>query len=191
MILTFQKNNKLYYELVIRYHYLVGSEKNWIQFSDSAKFQAYMEECHPGISCDKVREIFTKKYDELVALAAGTEYDNSKKSTTLHCCLCGDELFVTTYETGIVEKIYAYKEASDKANEGYIKTVLAHNWSFKQENGIMVVRYWYDPENTNAMVYKIHIFCNKVILGRDGSKPASIIVTDKFYVHYEGEKKPE
>ena len=191
MVLTFHKNNKLYYELLIRYHYLTGNERHWIQFSDIANLQDYMEECHPGVSCEKLRERFSKKYDELVALAAGMEYDSSKKSTTLHCCLCGDELFVTTYEIGIIEKIYAYKEASDKANEGYINTVLSHRWSFKQEDNNMVVRYWYDPENTNAMVYKIHIFKDKVILTRDGNKPASVIVSDRFYVHYEGEKKPE
>ena len=157
----------------------------------SAKLQDYMEECHSGVSCEKVREIFSKKYDELVALAAGMEYDSTRKSTTLHCCLCGDELFVTTYESGIIEKIYSYKEASDKANEGYIKTVLAHNWTFKMENGIMTVRYWYDPDNLGLTEYKIHIFNNRVMLTRDGAKPASIIVTDKFYVHYEGKKRPE
>jgi hypothetical protein len=90
-----------------------------------------------------------------------------------------------------MEKLCAYKEASDKVNEGYIKTVLSHNWSFKQEGNNIVVRYWYDPEDTNAMVYKIHIFKDKVLLTRDGKKPTSVIVSDKFYVHYEGEKKPE
>jgi len=28
-------------------------------------------------------------------------------------------------------------------------------------------------------------------LTRDGIKPASVIRIDNFYVHYEGEKKPE
>lgn len=191
MKLKYKNSERFVYVLTVRYHYLTGNERRWIEFGDSSKFQSYMEECHPGISCDKVRELFAKKYDELVALTDDESYDSSKNTTIVHCCLCGEELFTTMYESGVIEKMYAYKDVSDKVNEGYIKTVLAHNWSFKQEGNNMVVRYWYDPENTNAMVYKIHIFKDKVILTRDGIKPASVIVSDNFYVHYEGAKKPE
>ena len=180
MKLKFRNNDRLVYNLTVMYHYLCFNERHWIEFDDSS-----------GISCDKVRELFAKKYDELMALTDDENYDESKKITQVHCCLCGEELFVCTYGTGVMEKLCAYKEASDKVNEGYIKTVFAHNWSFKQEGNNMVVRYWYDPENTNAMVYKIHIFKDKVILTRDGKNPASVIVSDRFYVHYEGEKKPE
>ena len=191
MKLKFRNNDRLVYNLTVMYHYLCFSERHWIEFDDSSKFQSYMEECHPGISCDKVRELFAKKYDELMALTDNENYDESKKITQVHCCLCGEELFVCTYGTGVMEKLYSYKETSDKVNEGYIKTVPAHNWSFKQEGNNMVVRYWYDPDNITATVYKIHVFQDKVILMRDGRKPASIIVSKNFYVHYEGQKKPE
>lgn len=192
MKLKFRNSDKLVYNLTVVYHYLCFSERHWVEFDDSSKFQSYMEECHPGISYDKVRELFAKKYDELMALTGNeNNYDESKKITQVHCCLCGEELFVSTHGTGVIEKLYAYKEASDKVNEGYIKTVLAHSWSFKQEGNNMVIRYWYDPENINAIVYKIHIFKDKVILGRDGKRPASVIVSDRFYVHYEGQKKLE
>ena len=192
MKLKFRNNDKLVYNLTVMYHYLCFSERHCVEFDDSSKFQSYMEECHPGISCDKVRELFAKKYDELMALTDDeNSYDESKKITQVHCCLCGEELFVCTYGTGVIEKLCAYKEASDKVNEGYIKTVLAHSWSFKQEGNNMVIRYWYDPENINAIVYNIHIFKDKVILGRDGKRPASVIVSDRFYVHYEGQKKLE
>ena len=191
MKLKYKNGERFVYILTIRYHYLAGNDRHWIEFDDSARFQNFMEECHPGISCNKVRELFAKKYDELVALTDDESYDSSKCTTIVHCCLCGEELFVTTYEAGIAEKIYAYKDVSDKVNEGYIKTVLAHSWNFGMNDGIMRVRYWYDPEDNIARVYKIHIFKDKVILTRDGIKPASVIRIDNFYVHYEGEKKPE
>ena len=181
------------YRLYIEYHYFVVSGDIVGQrFVTLEEFQDFMDECHPEISIGKFVEKFNECIAKLMSKANEDSFDPNYPATYLHCGICGDELFVSRFSAGVVEKMNSYKEASDKANDGYINTSIAHSWTFAMDGGIMRVKFWYDPADTTSPTFKIHSFKDKIIL--DTSRAGgikSVIRTDKYYVHCEGVKKPD
>ena len=181
------------YRLYIEYHYFVVSGDIVGQrFVTLEEFQDFMDECHPEISIGKFVEKFNECIARLMSKVNEDSFDPNYPATYLHCGICGDELFVSRFSAGVVEKMNSYKEASDKANDGYINTSIAHSWTFSMDGGIMRVKFWYDPADTTSPTFKIHSFKDKIIL--DTSRAGgikSVIRTDKYYVHCEGVKKPD
>lgn len=178
------------YFLYIEYHYFVTSgEIVSHRFDTLDEFQDFMNECHPEISIGKFLEKFNECLSRLMSKANESMFDSNYPLTCLHCGICGDELFVSRFSAGVVEKMNSYKEASDKANDGYISTSLAHSWTFNMDSGIMRVKFWYDPSDAISQTFKIHMFKDKIILDTSRTN-RTVIRTDKYYVHYEGAKKP-
>ena len=147
-----------------------------------------MKECHPGVSTAKMVERFNSELAKLNEKAHADEFDSENQFVGLHCAVCGDELFISKFECGVIEKMCSYRDASMKANDGYINTVLSNSWNFNMDGGIMRIKYWYDPDAA-AEVYKIHAFKDKVILEISDGKPHSVIVTPNYYIHCEGKKR--
>ena len=181
------------YLLFIEYHYFVaGGELVGHRFNTLEEFQDFMTECHPEISIGKFVESFNECIATLMTKANEKEFDPNYPATYLHCGICGDELFVSKFGVGVTEKMSSYKEASDKANDGYINTSIAHNWTFGMDGGIMRVKFWYDPADTTSPTFKIHSFKDKIILDTSRANGLkSVIRTDKYYIHCEGTKKPD
>jgi hypothetical protein len=191
MNILYKSEANLFYKLEIAYHYFgLNNELCESQFTLLEEFQDFMSECHPEISLGKVVEKFNGCVAKLMAKANDVTFDYSYPITYLHCGICGDELFASTFDAGVIEKMSSYKEASDKANDGYINTSIAHSWTFAMEGEIMRVKFWYDPADTTSPTFKIHSFKDKIILSRTGGIN-SVIRTDKYYVHCEGVKKPD
>ena len=159
-------------------------------FDTLESFQEFMDECHPDINTDE----FVGKYGKKLALInkkAGCG-DASKLSYILYCFVGGGIIMSSFAYCGIIEKWYDFHKGYDKANEGYLHTFIAHNWTFEQlSTGIMKVYYWYDKSDTNKSRYKIHMFKDKIVIENPFGTIHSIIVTDKYYVYFDGKKKDE
>lgn len=191
MEILFNGDNTKKYRLEILYHFFDDDSITSWRCQSLSKFEEFMEECHRGISITDLVEAFNSELAKLNEKAHESKYDSENSTVCLSCGICGDELFVSKFAFGVTERMWEYKNARDKANDGYIMTHLSNNWNFKMEDGIMRIKYWYDPNDNTLPVYKIHTYNDKIILessrGANGNK--SIIRIDKYYIHCEGAKK--
>lgn len=190
MKIFFKKNNTLVYQLDILYHYFNGDAVISQRFLTLSKFEEFMGECHPEISISKLVDEFNKNLAMLEEKSHDSTYDDEEKYICLNCAICGDELFVSKYNAGVTERMYRYKELESRSNDEYIYSVKSNSWTFKMENGIMRIDYWYDSNEATKPVYKIHAFKNRVILEASAEGNPSVLCLDKYYIHYGGKKKP-
>jgi hypothetical protein len=182
-------NNKAFlYDFTICYYYLAFDKINSAKFEDLASFEEFMSENHPDIKLNEFSSKYAKRLESLQADASNGVFKRDDEYTTLYCFIGGDTLYSSFGYISIQEKMSAYIDGQKKVNDGYIHTFKAQNWSFDQSNsGSYKIRYWYDKENTKA--YKIHMFKDKVIFEQEDGQIHSMIVTDNYYIHYEGKNK--
>lgn len=177
------------YNLNIYYHYKYLDGYCQKQFSSYDEFVEFMTECHPDIDYHEVANKYSKISEQLNKLAGKGVVDEKFYFNNIHCFIAGNSLIVTTNDTGILEKMYEHFHMADKVNEGYLHTFLANSWSFEgMPGGYFKINYWYNKDSDKD-VYKVHCFKNKVVFEQDDDKIHSIIVCDKYYVHYEGTQK--
>jgi hypothetical protein len=177
------------YQLSIYYHYKFTGGFTQKQFLSYDDFVEFMDECHPDIDYHEVGSRYSKLLEMLNKLAGKGKVDEKYLSNNIHCFISGDSLVVSTDGIGIMEKMYEHFSMSDKVNEGYLHTFLANNWSFDgQPGGYFKINYWYNKDSDKA-VYKVHCFKNKVVFEQSNGMIHSMIVCDKYYVHYEGLQK--
>ena len=101
------------------------------------------------------------------------------------CSSCGKKLKNNACDSSK----QTFANGKEKANEGYITTFPAHNWSFKNIGNSFQINYWYDKDRSDIDVYKIHTFKDKVIFEQADGLIHSIVVTSNYYIHYEGKVK--
>lgn len=180
------------YQLSIYYHYKFTGGFTCKQFDSYDEFVEFMEECHPDIDYHEVGSKYSKLLETLNKLANNGTVEEKylhPGSTDVHCFISGNDMIVSINGTGILEKMYEYFSMSDKVNEGYLHTFLANNWSFDgQPGGYFKINYWYNKDSDKG-VYKVHCFKNKVVFEQSNGMIHSMIVCDKYYVHYEGVQK--
>lgn len=192
MRIPVKNSNGSYLDFSIQYYY-IGSDGRLTNavFGTVEQFQEFMSECHPDINTDEFIAKYGKRLSYLTALAEGGDH-KTKPSTTLFCFVAGDCIMSSFYYCGIMEKWHDYHDGHEKANEGYLHTFVAHNWQFNQlPTGIMKISYWYDKTRNELPTYKVHMFKDKVVFENANGTVHTIVVSDRFYIYYEGAKKPE
>jgi hypothetical protein len=182
------KNYNSEYRLDIRYHFksLAGIKEQIFPTYDL--FEEFMKECHPDIkNYNEVGIKFYKRVEFLSKLANEGTYNSWYEDNSIHCFISGDSLIITESDAGNLEKMYEHFKTSKKVNEGYLHSFLADNWTFKNYSNIVGIQYYDDPEKNDK--FKIHCFKDKVVFeGVDGNIH-SMIVSDKYWIHYDGKKK--
>lgn len=191
MKILVKNSNNREIEYNITYLYPTGDGKPATSTVTSLEvFQEFMAECHPDINTDEFAAKFGKKLSELNKRAGCG--DTSRMSCTLYCFVAVDCIMSSFTYCGIMEKWYDFHNGYDKANDGYLHTFLAHNWSFdKLASGTFKVSYWYNRNDTTSPKYKIHQFKDKIIFELPNGTVHSIIVSNDHYVWYAGVKKSE
>lgn len=170
-------------------HYSSDGKVTSSTFSKIESFQEFMGECHPDVNTDEFVAKYGKRLSYLTALAEGGD-DRTKPSTTLYCFVAGDCIMSAFSYCGIMEKWHDYQDGHRKSNESYIHTFIAHNWQFdKLSTGTFKISYWYDKNENDKAVYKIHQFKDKIIFESPNGVIHSIIVSNDHYVYYAGLKK--
>lgn len=179
------------YEVLIVYYYHDGEKIRSSNFESTELFEEFMNECHPGIPFDEVLAKFGKAVELVSKLSNNGIWEEKHAIKTVNCYLAGDLLVSCMSCVGIHEKMAEYYEGRKKINEGYLQTFLANGWSFNDKSTTFVTfTYYYDAANSEKP-YKIHVFKNKVAVERPNGTVCSVIVADRFWVHYGGKKKPE
>jgi hypothetical protein len=183
-------NNKPFlYDFTICYYYLTFDQTHSAKFDDLVSFEKFMSENHPDINLNDLSTKYAKRLESLHTDASNGIYKQDVEYTTLYCFIGGDTLYSSFNYISIQEKMSGYIDGQKKVNDGYIHTFLAQNWSFDQTNsGSYKIRYWYDKE-IGGGVYKIHTFKDKVVFEQDDGKVHSMIVSDNYYIHFEGKNK--
>jgi len=183
-------NNKAFlYDFTICYYYLTFDKVNSAKFDDLASFEEFMKENHPDVNQNDFSSKYAKRLESLQADASNGVFKHDDEYTTLYCFIGGDTLYSSFSYITIQEKMSAYQDGQKKVNDGYIHTFKAQNWSFDQMNsGCYKIRYWYDKEKPEG-VYSIHTFKDKVIFEQEDGQIHSMIVSDNYYVHFEGKDK--
>lgn len=177
------------YQLVIRYHYKGMSGYNTKSFHTMDEFSEFMDECHPDVDYNEVGVKYSKRLELLNKLGGQGTIDSRYTISNVNCFISGGSMVVCYDDVGIMEKLYEHNTMKDKVNNGYLHTFLAHNWSFDgQAGGYFKISYWYDKESNND-AYKVHCFKNKVVFEQSNGLVHSMIVCDKYYIHFEGARK--
>lgn len=181
----------LSYQLNIRYHFksLKGMATQIFLTFDT--FEAFMNECHPDIKFGDLDKKYSKRVELITRLANSGIADDKYLTSDIHCFISGDTLISCYSEAGIMEKMYEHYSMSEKINEGYLHTFLAHRWEFGRKEAQSYVKYWFDKNNKDETVYKIHCFKNKIVFERPDGTISSMIVNDDYYIHFEGAKKTD
>ena len=192
MIIKFS-NSACEYQFKIQYFYkdIEGSIAT-SSFDDIASFEEFMKEAHPDVSLSDISTKYAKHLEMLQNKAANGEFNNDYSYTYIYCFISGGTLYSSSSYVVIQEKMAEYFNGKEKANEGYITTFPAHNWSFTPLEGKtdgFKINYWYDKDRSDINVYKIHTFKDKVIFEQADGLIHSILVTSKYYIHYEGKVK--
>ena len=181
----------LSYQLNIQYHFKsLGGMVTQI-FPTLESFGAFMAECHPDIKYGDLGIKYSKRVELITRLAKEGVPDDKYLTSDIHCFISGDGIVSCHSEAGIMEKMYEHYSMSEKINEGYLHTFLAHNWEFGRKEGQSYVKYWFDKNNKDETVYKLHCFKNKIVFERPDGTISSMIVNDDYYIHYEGVKRSE
>jgi hypothetical protein len=148
-----------------------------------------MDENHPEIILDELNNKYASRLESLNKLAEASIFQSKRENNYIHCFLCGDILSCSYSPIGIQERMNEYIKGQDKVNDGYIQTVKGHEWTFSDENnGYVTMKYWFDPNSENKP-FKIHLFNDKIVIERSSGSVHSIVVANKYWVHYAGEKK--
>ena len=179
------------YQLNIQYHFKSLNDMATQIFSTFDQFVTFMDECHPDIKYGDLGIKYSKRVELITRLAKEGVADDKYLTSDIHCFISGDSLIFCHSEAGIMEKMYEHYSMSEKINEGYLHTFLAHNWEFGNKGEQSYVKYWFDKSNKEETVYKIHCFKNKIVFERPDDTISSMIVSDNYYIHFEGLKRPE
>lgn len=193
MIIKFN-NSAFVYQFKIQYFYkdIAGSVAT-SSFDDIASFEAFMKEAHPDVNLNDVSTKYAKHLEMLQTKASKGEFNKDYSYTYIYCFIGGDTLYSSSNYVVIQEKMVEYFKGQENVNEGYISTFPAKCWSFQPLEGKVngfKVEYWYDKDTDVEGVYKIHTFKDKVIFEQPNGNIHSMIVSDQYYIHYEGKKKP-
>ena len=181
----------LSYQLNIQYHFKsLGGMVTQI-FPTFDRFEAFMNECHPDIKFGDLSKKYSKRAELITRLANSGVADDNYIISDIHCFISGDTLISCYSEAGVMEKMYEHYTMSEKINDGYLHTFLAHNWEFGNKGEQSYVKYWFDKNNKKETIYKIHCFKNKVVFEKPDGTISSMIVSDDYYVHFEGLKRAE
>ena len=181
------KNHSIMYHLQIQYHFKTLDGMAVQKFPTFGLFEEFMKDCHPDIDYNEVGVKFSKKVEFLNKLVSDDIYDTWYLNCNIHCFISGGSLIVTESDAGNLEKMNEHFKTSEKVNEGYLHSFLADNWTFKSDSNIVGIQYYDDPEKSDK--FKVHCFKDKVVFeGMDGNIH-SMIVTDKYWIHYDGKKK--
>jgi len=181
-------NEAFLYDFTICYYYLAFDKISSAKFEDLASFEEFMNENHPDINLNDFSSKYAKRLESLQADASNGVFKQDDEYTALYCFIGGDTLYSSFSYISIQEKMSAYQDGQKKVNDGYIHTFKAQSWTFDYGNsGNYKIRYWYDKDNANA--YKIHTFKDKVIFEQEDGKIHSMIVSDNYYIHFEGKTK--
>lgn len=181
----------LSYRLNIQYHFKSLDGMATQIFPTFDRFESFMNECHPDIKFGDLDKKYSKRVELITRLAKEGVPDDKYLTSDIHCFISGDTLISCYSEAGIMEKMYEHYSMSDKINDGYLHTFLAHNWEFGRKEAQSYVKYWFDKNNKDETVYKIHCFKNKIVFERSDGTISSMIVNDDYYIHFEGTKRPE
>lgn len=182
------KNHSNVYCLQIQYHFKSVDGMAVQIFPTYDLFEEFMKECHPDIkNYNEVGIKFYKRVEFLNKLANEGTYNSWYVVSNIHCFISGGSLVITESDAGNLEKMNEHFKTSEKVNEGYLHTFLSDNWTFKSDSNIVGIQYYDDPEKNDK--FKIHCFKDKVVFeGVDGNIH-SMIVSDKYWIHYDGKKK--
>jgi hypothetical protein len=183
--------SNLSYQLNIQYHFksLNGMVVKIFPTFDS--FGIFMGECHPDVDFGDLGNKFSKRVELVTRLGNSGIADSNYLNSDIHCFISGNSLIACHSETGIMEKMYEHYTTSEKVNEGYLHTFLAHQWEFGRKDSQSYVKYWFDSNNKDEQIHKIHCFNNKVVFEKPNGTICSMIVNSNYYIHYEGEKRAE
>jgi hypothetical protein len=184
-------DKSLVYDFNIIYYYVVFDKPLSTTFGDIKSFENFMAENHPDIKFGDVPTKYAKHLEELQAEASKGVYKDEYGNTSLYCFICGDTLCSSFSYVGIYEKLSDFISSQKSVNDGYVYTFLAHNWSFDWgNNGTFKIKYWYDKDK-GGDAHKIRAFKDKVLFEQENGTIHSMIVSDNYYVHYEGKQKNE
>ncbi len=185
------EGSSMTYALSIHYHFKCLDGRAVKIFTTFGEFEGFMHECHPDIDYSDVTLKFTKRLEMLTKMGEQGGVQNQFLVNQVHCFISGDSLVCCYSETGMLEKLYEHYTMSEKINNGYLHTFLAHSWEFGRKGSQSYVKYWFDKNNKNETVYKLHCFKNKIVFERPDGTISSMIVNDDYYIHFEGVKRPE
>lgn len=186
------KNISAEYHLFIRYYYRFNDEVVNQIFESMDEFEEFMQECHPDVNYGELGTKFAKQLEILNKLAGRGAYEEKYYIRGIGCFISNGMLISCLSETGIKEKMEEYWKTSDKVNENYIHTYIAHQWQFnKLTTGILKVSYWYDRNKSGGTKFKIHQFKDKIVFENSDGTVNTIVVSDEHYVYYEGTKREE
>ena len=188
MIIKFN-NSAFVYQFKIQYFYKdVAGSNATSSFDDIASFEGFMKEVHPDVDLNDISTKYAKHLEMLQNKASKGEFNNDYSYTYIYCFIGGNTLYSSSNYVAIQEKMVEYFKGQENVNDGYIYTFKAQSWTFDYGNsGNYKIRYWYDRDNANA--YKIHTFKDKVIFEQEDGKIHSMIVSDNYYIHFEGKTK--
>jgi hypothetical protein len=180
-----------FYDITIKYHFKSLDGISSQTFDSIESFTEFMEECHPDIKFDDVSSKYLNRVELLTRLSNSGIFNESYLINCVHCFISSNSLIATYSEVGIREKMYEHYTMSEKVNDGYLHSFIAHNWEFGRKDGQTFVRYWYDVDNTSIPVYKVHCFKDKIVFEKKNGEIYSMIICQNYYIHYEGLKRKD
>ena len=183
------KDKALHYELNIIYHFKCLDGITSHNFSTYDEFVEFMNECHPDIRYDELSNKYTKKVELITRLANDGIVENKYLMNKIHCFISGDSLIVTCSDVGNDEKMCEHFNMSEKVNNGYLHTFIAHSWSIRTEKDILGIKYWYDKSKEDLGIYKIHTFKDKVVIEDNNGVVHTMVVASNYWIYWDGKEK--